>query len=409
MKPSEIFKLPNGLHHAEGPLYLSVVGNSRAWVYLKRINGVQYRRGLGSAKVLPLSSAKALAGRVTLEMAKGATLDEALATIRPKTPAPKAHIHTFHDVADEALIVRARVAQLKKGSRTQLEWRRFCSFCSPIDKKNVATLTRDDVLLCVSPIWQSKPPTAAKVLRLIHMILNFAIIKEYRALANPAEWKGGLEFFLPKNSARANMRHFAAPTVEELRGICERLRAAHYASANAILFGVLTCTRATEFTKAKWADIDLSSRCWTVPAADRKGKQTNPHRVPLSAQAVAFIKLLPHKGDYLFPGCGGRAHVHKAVPRQTFKEIGKTAATLHGIRSAFKNWATENGWSRDLSEAALSHTLGRSDVESAYLRTDLYEQRVPLMQAWADTVMPRLAQSGSSKRASCAKRGTASS
>lgn len=58
-------------------------------------------------------------------------------------------------------------------------------------------------------------------------------------------------------------------------------------------------------------------------------------------------------------------------------------ATAHGFRSSFRDWCSEQGYSRDLAERALAHTV-RNKVEAAYHRTDLLEQRRPLMQAWAD-------------------------
>ena len=57
-------------------------------------------------------------------------------------------------------------------------------------------------------------------------------------------------------------------------------------------------------------------------------------------------------------------------------------ATTHGFRSSFRDWASENGYSRDLAERALVHTI-KSQAEAAYHRTDLLEQRRAMMQAWA--------------------------
>lgn len=57
-------------------------------------------------------------------------------------------------------------------------------------------------------------------------------------------------------------------------------------------------------------------------------------------------------------------------------------ATAHGFRSSFRHWASEQGYARDLAERALAHTV-KNQVEAAYHRTDLLEQRRPLMEAWA--------------------------
>ena len=65
-------------------------------------------------------------------------------------------------------------------------------------------------------------------------------------------------------------------------------------------------------------------------------------------------------------------------------EPGRTA-TAHGFRSSFRDWASENGYSRDLAERALAHTV-TNQTEAAYHRTDLLDQRRGMMEAWAHFV-----------------------
>ena len=61
---------------------------------------------------------------------------------------------------------------------------------------------------------------------------------------------------------------------------------------------------------------------------------------------------------------------------------------LHGFRSSFRVWAEERTRAGYLAiELSLAHKVG-SDVERAYRRTDLLDQRRELMQAWADYATP---------------------
>jgi hypothetical protein len=56
----------------------------------------------------------------------------------------------------------------------------------------------------------------------------------------------------------------------------------------------------------------------------------------------------------------------------------------HGIRSAFKTWATERtNYAREVVELCLSHVQGDA-LERAYQRGDIVEKRRQLVQAWAD-------------------------
>jgi hypothetical protein len=59
-------------------------------------------------------------------------------------------------------------------------------------------------------------------------------------------------------------------------------------------------------------------------------------------------------------------------------------ATTHGVRAAFKTWATERtNYAREVVELCLSHVQG-DPLERAYQRGDILEKRRQLMQAWAD-------------------------
>ena len=60
-------------------------------------------------------------------------------------------------------------------------------------------------------------------------------------------------------------------------------------------------------------------------------------------------------------------------------------ATAHGFRSSFRDWCSEQGYERVLAERALAHTV-QNKVEAAYHRTDLLDQRRPMMDAWAEFV-----------------------
>jgi integrase len=72
--------------------------------------------------------------------------------------------------------------------------------------------------------------------------------------------------------------------------------------------------------------------------------------------------------------------------------MGRGDITVHGFRSTFCDWCAEaagNTFSREICEHALAHSLPNK-VEAAYRRSDLFEKRVPLMQAWADYCMSKV-------------------
>ncbi len=69
-------------------------------------------------------------------------------------------------------------------------------------------------------------------------------------------------------------------------------------------------------------------------------------------------------------------------------------ATAHGFRSSFRDWASENGYARDLAERALANTI-RNAVEATYHRTDLLDQRRDMMLDWERWVLSDVWRSAS--------------
>ena len=57
--------------------------------------------------------------------------------------------------------------------------------------------------------------------------------------------------------------------------------------------------------------------------------------------------------------------------------------TPHGLRATFRTWGQDAGFARDLLEELLGHQIGTA-VERAYRRTDNFERRRAVMQAWAE-------------------------
>jgi hypothetical protein len=78
--------------------------------------------------------------------------------------------------------------------------------------------------------------------------------------------------------------------------------------------------------------------------------------------------------------------------------MGVEGATVHGFRSAFRDWAgNETRFAREVAEAALAHVIG-DKAEQAYRRSDALEKGRALMARGSDT--PR----GSKERQWCNSR-----
>jgi integrase len=132
----------------------------------------------------------------------------------------------------------------------------------------------------------------------------------------------------------------------------------------------------------RFGEIDLKERIWTVPAA--RMKTGKPHRVPLSARAVAIVHEMAAcgQGDLLFPGVVTGRPIGGTTVREMLCEL-RPGVTTHGFRSTFRTWAgAQTGVAREVAEMALAHKVGDA-VERAYWRDDLLDKRRSLMEAWA--------------------------
>ena len=118
-------------------------------------------------------------------------------------------------------------------------------------------------------------------------------------------------------------------------------------------------------------------------------KADREHRIPLSDAAMAALPPRGQPAARVFPSPMAGKQISDMSLLRCLEAAGlKNAATVHGFRSSFRDWAAEkSGHTRDVIEIALAHTVGH-DVERSYARSDLFEKRQELMAQWANYVVP---------------------
>lgn len=289
----------------------------------------------------------------------------------------------FEDVWQDAVDARERVASWK-GDRQSLQWRQSLrDYAVPVlGKLDVSGITRHDILRVLQPIWLTKTDTATKLRSRLEILFDYFIREGLREKENPARWKGGLEFDLPSPYKNRPQKHHEAPSVADLCKAAPRLL--ETGTGRCALFGILTACRLNEFLKARWSEIDFASKTFSVPPERRKDGKQVPHRVPLSLQAIALLKLLSKKGDFVFSGKAAATFCLDA-PRKALRDAILKPVTMHGCRSTFRDWCAEESVDRVVAEKCLMHATG-NEVEQAYQRSDLLEQRRKVMQAWSDVI-----------------------
>ena len=146
--------------------------------------------------------------------------------------------------------------------------------------------------------------------------------------------------------------------------------------------------RPGELRAAEWDEFDLDKAFWNIPAA--RTKMRRPHHVPLSKQAIDVLKLLRNvvrDNALLFPGIRtadrpiSDGTLNAALRRLGY---GKDEVTSHGFRATASSLLNESGkWHPDAIERQLAHVEG-DNVRRAYARGEHWDERVEMMQWWAD-------------------------
>jgi integrase len=187
---------------------------------------------------------------------------------------------------------------------------------------------------------------------------------------------------LPRQSDRKG--HHAALPYNEVPAFVRNLQGEETTLPElAFEFLILTAARTGEVIAAKRSEVDLERAAWTIPA-DRM-KAGREHRVPLAPRCIELLqkaKLLAAGSEFVFPGRSGKKPMSNMALLMTMRRM-ESGYTVHGFRSAFRDWASERTtFAREICEAALAHIV-KDKTEAAYRRGDLFEKRRELMATWA--------------------------
>jgi integrase len=253
-------------------------------------------------------------------------------------------------------------------------------YCAAIRNKPASKLTTEDALEVLKPPWHTRPETANRLRGRCERVWDFAKARGHCFGENPFRWRGHLDKLLPKRARLTRGHHKAMPFVD-VPAFVACLRAMQGVAPRALEFTILTAARSGEVLGARWDEIDLRSKLWTVPAARMKGGRE--HRVPLSERAMSVLNELhqARMSEFVFPGLKRGCALNSAALEAVLRGA-KVDVTTHGFRSSFRDWAGDStAFARDVVEAALAHAI-ENKTEAAYRRSDALEKRRKLMAAW---------------------------
>lgn len=382
MTTNKILRLKKpGLYRVYPQLYLRVKVNRRGEVSRYWIQRYQFRNrrrsfGIGTWPVVRVDEAleKVLENRRLIHQG----IDPVDAR-RVNAPKP-----TFAEAAEKTIAVKRSGW---KSPKTETQWRaQFERHIFPVlGNRLVDTITTPDLIAVIAPLATKSPDTGRKVRRRVRDVFAWCMSQLY-VTVNPAG--EAMDAAMPK--APTVQKHHRALPFAEVPAALDTIKASGAPSAGRLCLQllILSSTRTSEALLARWDEIDLEAKTWTIPAERMKAKRE--HRVPLSDAAVAVLEQARDLGDgsgLVFP-----SPIKKGSPlsnmtlTKVMRDTGLAErATVHGFRSSFRDWCAESGKRREDAEAALAHVV--KGVEGAYFRSDLFDRRRILMQQWADYVM----------------------
>jgi integrase len=347
------------------------------WRLAYRFGGKQKLLSFGVYPIVSLADARA-----RRDAAKK-NLEEGLDPSTQRKVEKQARAVTFRLVADE-LVAKMEREERAPATLDKTRWLLDFAFAA-IGERPVAKITALELLDVLRKIEaRGTYETARRLRSTCGMVFRYAIATG-RAERDPSvDLRGAL--------TAPQVKHRA--TIVEPEAIGALLRAidgfnGQPTTRTALRLAALIFVRPGELRHAEWKEFDLDKAEWVIPA--EKMKMRRPHRVPLSRQAIAFLKELhPMTGElrWLFPSVRS---VMRPISENTLNAAlrrlgyGPDAMTTHGFRAMAATRLNEmGGWNADAIERQLAHQEGNA-VRAAYIHgAEYWSERVSMMQAWAD-------------------------
>ncbi|WP_296763547.1 integrase arm-type DNA-binding domain-containing protein [Sediminimonas sp.] len=362
-----------GLHLAVRPT------GSKLWQLRYRFMGKEKLLSIGQYPAVSLADARRERDDAKRLLAEGKD-----PSVQKQLDLIDAHVKarmTFKEVADEyyeTLVDRELAPATLRKKRWHIE-----DLAKPLHNRPIDQITAAELLHLLKPIERSgRRETTKKLRATISAIFRLAMVT-MRAPADPsAALKDAL--LAPKVKGRA-----AITDEKEFGQLLRRLDGypGWPVIPAAMKFQILTCTRPGETRGARMQEFDLATRTWTIPAT--RMKMRREHKVPLSRQAYDIVmeNWSEIKGvELLFPSLiSNRKLVSENAFNTVLRRLGYSGdeVTAHGFRVTASTILNSREHNPDVIEAVLAHQDPNA-IRRTYNRTTYWDQRVELMQIWAD-------------------------
>lgn len=370
LNPLQVRNLKEPGRYSDGDGLLLEVrpGGSKSWLVRLQSNGRRRDYGLGSLKDVSLNDAREKAREFRKQLRAGVDPLEAKRLAR-EIPTFKAAAKAYH----------TEWKRQRRNMKHEAQWiSTLQTYAFPrFGDLRIDQVGTGHVRDALAEIWLTKPETARRVRQRIGKVLDYAHGAGWRAAFAMAAVNGSLPE-QPRNSGR-----FEAMPYDQVPKFLQSLKERISMGRLALEALILTAARSGEIRGARWSEVDLERATWTVPANRMKARKA--HTVPLSPAAIDVFErakaLRIEASELVFHGSKRGQPLSDMTLLKVLRDV-KEPYTVHGFRSAFRDWVAERtSIAGEVAEAALAHAIPNK-VEAAYKRTDFLEKRRNLMNAW---------------------------
>ena len=354
-------------------------GTRCSWVFRVMIDGKSTDRGFGSLEYVTLSEARQMAADLMVQIRArrrdGLGLPESKRT--RKTP-------TFADCASKAF----EAASKTWTAATVKLWHGIvrADYMQPLLGRPVDKIDGPAVLAVLVPLYNERPAMGRKVRNVIRKTL--ALAQAHKLVESNAAGEA-IDGGLPETVAVKEHRK-ALPYSEigaALAALAKTNAAEHVVACINLIALTGVRSDAARGARAEEFDLDTDRPSWTVPGERSKrknGHKDRPHRIPLSAAAVAIVRArIETVGDgLLFPTSRGTA-IPNSTTIRAWRKVSDT--DVHGLRTGIRSWALDNGFPREIAESVLGHRGGADSTEASYTHGSdpLCERKRDMVSRWA--------------------------
>jgi integrase len=369
--------------HADGDgLFFKTAGQGKAyWTFRYSLGGRESETSLGPYPEMSLDEARIR--HLELRAAVAKKIDPvAKRGGKIATPVNAGGVPTFGAMTDQHIATKEAGW---KNSKHHAQWvMTLREYAAPIRETPVDRIDTAAILSVLTPIWNVKPETASRLRGRIEAVLASAQVDGWipEGRSNPARWKNWLDHKLAAPKKLGSRGNHAAMAFDQVPAFMAKLAGTPGAAAQALRLTILTACRTSEVLGMTFDEVDLDKALWAIPAS--RMKMSKPHRVPLSAPAIAILRdLYETRGNnpFVFAGRPMRSLSNMSMA-MLLPRLGAGDVTVHGFRSSFRDWATEiDKTEYATAERCLAHVTGDS-AALAYDR-DRLDLRRPIMEKWA--------------------------